>query len=134
MAGYPLLHSMVALQRGSHGRPFRRGNTLTNTVNGTAWASRLSSKLGYAVTDGEPYYTAGCTSPTQCVFPNAQIPKAPLSPVAVNTLRYIPVANGAATPGPTYSTSSFNSTLKDDEGSARISLATRFGSLFGYSF
>ena len=107
---------------------------LTNTVNGTAWASTLASKLGYAVSDGEPYYTAGCTSPTQCVFPNARIPTSALSPVAVNTMRYIPTANGMATSGPTYSTSSFNSTLRDDKGSARVDLTTRFGSLFGYYF
>jgi len=48
---------------------------LTNVVNGGYWANQLSQALGYPVTSGEPYYTAGCTSSSQCVFPNAQIPQ-----------------------------------------------------------
>ncbi len=43
----------------------------TNGVNGSSWASMLTSKLGYPVSQGEPYYTQGCTSSAQCVFPNA---------------------------------------------------------------
>jgi hypothetical protein len=107
---------------------------LTGTVNGNYWAGELSTKLGYPVTSGEPYYTPGCTSSAQCVFPNAVIPTSAMSPVALNTLQYIPVANGAATSGPTYSTSAYNSTLKDDKGSFRIDTTSRFGSLFGYYF
>ena len=47
---------------------------LTGAVSSDDWANWLSQKLGYAVSAGEPYYTAGCSSNTQCVFPNAQIP------------------------------------------------------------
>ena len=35
------------------------------------WASQLAQKLGYSVAAGEPYYSAGCTTTSQCVFPNA---------------------------------------------------------------
>ena len=45
-------------------------------VNGAYFASVLSQQLGYPVTNGEPYYTDGCVSPAQCVFPNAVIPQA----------------------------------------------------------
>src|SRR5579872_4530554 len=61
---------------------------LTGTVGGPWWASQLSSKLGYAVTPGEAYYTTGCTTTAQCVFPNAQIPNSAISPIAQNLLQY----------------------------------------------
>src|SRR5271167_4474817 len=48
--------------------------SLTGTVNGTAWANQLSEQLGQTVTAGEHYYVAGCTTPATCVFPNAQLP------------------------------------------------------------
>jgi hypothetical protein len=35
-------------------------NTLTGTVSGPYTASLLTSELGYAVSEGEPYYTPGC--------------------------------------------------------------------------
>ncbi len=63
-----------------------------------------------------------------------RIPLSAWSPVAVNTLKFIPVSNGNAASGPTYSTSAFNSTLKDDKGSVRLDTSTRWGSLFGYYF
>ena len=50
-------------------------NSLTGTVNGQHWADRLTQRLGYAVTPGEPYYTAGCASSAQCVLPGARIPQ-----------------------------------------------------------
>ena len=111
-----------------------QAGTLTGSVNGNYWASVLSTKLGYDVTPGEAYYTQGCTTSTQCVFPNAVIPTSALSPVAVNTLKYIPVANGSSASGPTYSTSAYNSNLTDDKGGFRVDTTTRYGSLFGYYF
>ena len=44
-------------------------------------------RLGYTVTDQEPYYTPGCTTNANCVFPNAVIPQNAWSPVAVNMLK-----------------------------------------------
>jgi hypothetical protein len=111
-----------------------QSGALYGSVYGQSWAQTLSSELGYAVQSGEPYYTAGCTSSAKCVFPNAVIPQRAWSPVAANTLKYIPVANGASASSPTYSTSAYNSTLSDNKGSGRIDLPTRYGALFGYYF
>src|SRR5579883_998371 len=36
-------------------------------VAGAALASQLQNSLGYPVSQGEPYYTPGCTTSTQCV-------------------------------------------------------------------
>lgn len=52
-----------------------RASQLTGTVSGPYWANQLSGKLGYAVSAGEPYYTPGCGSSSQCVFPGAVIPQ-----------------------------------------------------------
>ena len=49
-------------------------DSLTGTVNGEYWANLLSQRLGYHVSPGEQYYATGCTSSSQCVFPNATIP------------------------------------------------------------
>ncbi len=103
-------------------------------VTGAGWANTLSQKLGYTVTQGEPYYAFGCTDTSTCVFPNAVIPQSALSPVAVNTLKYIPSANATVNGGPGFSTSAVNQTLTDDKGSGRVDIPTRFGAVFGYYF
>jgi hypothetical protein len=103
-------------------------------VVGPYWASLLSSRLGYTVTQGEPYYSAGCTSSAVCVFPNAVIPQSAWDPVAVHTLQYIPAANTSQGGQPYYATSAFPQTLNDDKGGLRIDDKTSFGSLFGYYF
>jgi len=61
---------------------------LTGSVNGAGFANVLNQRmnLGNTIFDGEPYYFAGCTDPTHCVFPNASIPKSGWSPVAVSML------------------------------------------------
>jgi hypothetical protein len=109
----------------------------SGAVTGVGWAKQLSQTLGYPVTQGEPYYSFGCTpnSPVgTCVFPNAVIPKSAWSPVAVNMLKYIPQQNGFNNGGPSYSTSAFNQTLSDNKGSGRLDVPTRFGAVFGYYF
>jgi hypothetical protein len=111
-----------------------QAGALTGTVVGSGWANTLSQTLGYPVSQGENYYTPGCTDPGTCVFPNAAIPQSAMSPVAVNTLKYVPTANGVVNDTPNYSTSAFNETLKDDKGSGRIDVPTRFGAVFGYYF
>ncbi len=106
-------------------------------VVGSYWAGVLSTRLGYPVIAGEPYYTSGCTSnsvTTGCVFPNAVIPTSAWSPVAVQTLKYIPQPDETAVSGPVYQTSAFNGTLNDDKGGIRIDVNTHFGALFGYYF
>src|ERR1700691_1374967 len=73
----------------------QNGNSVPTTVNGSTWASQLSQKLGYGVGAGEPYYFPGCTSPAQCVLPNAMIPKYAWSAPAANLLKYIPAPNNS---------------------------------------
>jgi hypothetical protein len=66
------------------------GNSLTGTVTGQYWANLLSQELGYPVSPGEPYYTPGCSSSSQCVLPNSVIPvglvRAREEPVAIYSL------------------------------------------------
>ena len=110
-----------------------QADSLTGSVVGPNWANILSQRLGYTVTDGEPYYTPGCADPTTCVFPNAQIPQRAWSPAAAGLLPYVPSPN---TNNPTlnFSTSSFAQRLRDDKGSVRIDQNTRFGMISGYYF
>lgn len=101
-------------------------------VQGAYFANLLSQELGYPVTNGEPYYSAGCTDTATCVFPNAVIPANAISPVAQNMLKYIPAPN---VPGQdAYQTSAFNQTLTDNKGGIRVDTNTRYGALFGYYF
>jgi hypothetical protein len=101
--------------------------TLTGSVKGPAWAALLSSKLGRAVTPGEPYYTAACTP---CVFLGAVIPMAAWSEPAKNLLQYIPDPNS----GGNFSTSAFNQALRDDKGAIRLDGNSRWGMLTAYYF
>ncbi len=104
---------------------------LTGTVNGQFFANLLSQKLHYPVTAGEKYYTPGCTTPAQCVLPNAVIPQSAWSAPAQRLLQYIPLPNQ---PGNFFSTSAYNETLRDDKGSLRMDADTRWGNLLAYYF
>ena len=103
-------------------------SSLTGTVSGPGIASTLSKELGYTVTPSEPYYTSGCTSPSQCVFPNAVIPQSAFSAPSPGLMSYIPSAN---VPGG-FSTSAFNQDLRDDKWGVRIDANTRWGMIMGY--
>jgi len=105
--------------------------TLTGTVTGQNWANLLSNELSYTVTPGEPYYTPGCVSPTQCVLPNALIPMSAWSMPAQHLLQYIPQPNAGSN---AFSTSSANETLRDDKGSLRMDYNSQWGLLTGYYF
>jgi hypothetical protein len=106
-------------------------NQLMGTVSGPYWAQQLTQKLGYGVSAGEPYYTAGCSTPLQCVFPNAMIPQRAWSGPALNLLKYIPAPNVS---GNYFSTSAVDETLRDDKGAIRADASTRVGMLSGYYF
>src|SRR6202044_639359 len=106
-------------------------SSLTGTVTGQNWANLLSQKLGYAVSPGEPYYTAGCASSSQCVLPNAAIPTSAWSAPAKNLLQYIPPPNVGDT---NFATSDFNQTLRDDKGAYRLDYNSRWGLLSAYYF
>ena len=45
------------------------------TVTGSYWAQALSQRLGYGVSNGEPYSLPGCTLTSDCVFPGGVIPQ-----------------------------------------------------------
>ncbi|MFZ0795907.1 MAG: carboxypeptidase-like regulatory domain-containing protein, partial [Candidatus Korobacteraceae bacterium] len=103
---------------------------LTGKVSSTYWASQLSQKLGYQVSAGEPYYSAGCTSSTQCVFPNAKIPTSIWSAPAKALLQYIPQPNIGSN---LFSDSAENETLGDSKAAARFDVNTlRFGNISAY--
>ena len=106
-------------------------NEMAGTVNGTNWASQLSSELGYPVTAGEAYYTQGCTQST-CVFPGAQIPKSIFSPIANNILKLnaIPSPND----GSFFSSSGYPERLRDDKTSGRVDANSGLGLMSAYYF
>ena len=111
------------------------GNSLlTGTVGGPYFASLLTQKLGYTITQGEPYYFSGCSQTDaqsgQCVFGNAQIPQSAWSVPAQRMLQYIPAPNNANG----FATSAYNQTVRDDKAGGRIDANTRWGLLSAYYF
>jgi hypothetical protein len=108
-----------------------QASILTGAVSGPYFASLLTQELGYAVTNGEAYYTAGCTASTQCVFPNAVIPQSAWSAPAKNLLQYIPSPNVGSNE---FSSSAYSQTVRDDKGSARVDANSRLGQLSAYYF
>lgn len=106
-------------------------SSLTGNVSGAGWAQILTNRLGYAVSQGEPYYQPGCTTAQACVFPNAQIPTSAFSAPAQHLLQYIPQPNLSAN---TFATSSYAQTLRDDKGALRLDQSSRVGQLALYGF
>ncbi|HVH85386.1 MAG TPA: carboxypeptidase regulatory-like domain-containing protein, partial [Terriglobales bacterium] len=87
---------------------FTDSPAFSGTVNGTYLAQLLSSRLGTAVTVGEPYSQ---------VFPGNVIPQSAWGPTAQLMMRYIPVPNQGTSQ---FSTGAHNLTINDDKGAARI--------------
>src|SRR5208337_4517560 len=79
---------------------------LTGNVTGAFWANTLAQELGYPVSAGEAYYTSGCSTTSQCVFPGAVIPQSAISAPAKYLLKYIPSPNVGAD----YSSSAYKET------------------------
>jgi hypothetical protein len=107
---------------------------LTGTVNGTSWASALSSELGYPVANGENYYAPGCTDPSVCVFPNATIPSSAISAPSQALLKYLPPPTTSIDGQPYFESSAYNDVLRDDKGGVRVDGSSRFGMLSAYYF
>jgi carboxypeptidase family protein len=110
-------------------------SALTGSVQGSAWAQTLTSRLGYPVTANEPYFFAGCTSTANCVLPNAQLPPALFSPAAKGLLPFVPMPlNPSSQPGgPNFNTTAAEQRLRDDKGGIRIDQNTaQFGTISGY--
>ena len=107
---------------------------MSGSVSSAFWADTLAKRLGYAVTAGEPYYTAGCTQSTDCVFPNAVIPQIAWSPASTKLLAYIPDPNVSNNDKFNFSTSAFARRLGDNKGGIRVDGNSRFGMLSAYYF
>lgn len=106
-------------------------SVINGRVSGPYTATLLSRQLGYAVTQGEPYYTPGCTTAQACVLPNATIPQNVWSAPARHLLPYIPTPDIGSN---LFSTSASAETVRDDKGAGRIDAGSRFGQLSGYYF
>jgi hypothetical protein len=106
--------------------------SLTGKVNGASLAQTLSSRLGYLVNNGESFYAPGCTSNTQCVFPNAIIPQQAFGLPATKMLQFIPSPNVG---GNQFSSGAEKRRTNDDKGSARIDAnTTKYGNFSAYYF
>jgi hypothetical protein len=92
--------------------------TVPTTVDGPYWAQVLSQRLGYAVTQGEPYSTPNCT-PATCVFPGGVIPQTAWATPTAHILPYIPLPTGS---GETlnYSNNSGRNIVNDNKIGERI--------------
>ena len=111
---------------------------LTGTVDGgqsntcatcVGWPQRLSQRLGYTVTNGEPYWAAGCDTLLDaqngvCVFPGGVIPQSAWSPAAIGTIKYIPQPNLNPAIG-TYSSNSERDTVSDNKIGERVDFNNR---------
>ncbi len=95
----------------------------TATANGTM-DQVLSQRLGYAVTPGEPYWMPGCTSSTQCVFPNQVIPQTAWSSAAKGTLNFIPTPTLTSQGRPFYYNNSQRRNSGDNTYETRLDLNT----------
>ncbi len=120
--------------------PLVNGVPTPTLVNGAAWASQLAVQLGQPagtfVAGVTPYYTTGCTSFSECVFPNAQLATTDFNPISNNLLKYILPANGPINSNGTgvYSTSSGAINVTDNKFSGRADANSRFGLLTGYFY
>jgi Carboxypeptidase regulatory-like domain/TonB dependent receptor len=130
-----LLGEAQLFETGCNGGPC----TVSSCVNvSTCLATQLSNSLSNAtgspvtVSPGEPYYTAGCTSYANCVFPNAVFPMNAWSAPAQHLLQYIPAPNIG---GSVFATGSASEIVRDDKFSIRADTGTtRWGQISGYYF
>ncbi|MGB7434077.1 MAG: TonB-dependent receptor [Candidatus Acidiferrum sp.] len=97
---------------------------LSGTIDGPYWASVLSQRLGYTVTQGEIYSSPTCTStnaasPTGCVFPGGVIPQSAWSTPAAKILPYIPAPTLAGSVN-NYENNSGRNIVDDDKIGERV--------------
>jgi hypothetical protein len=101
----------------------RAGNfdpsTLTGSIDGPYWAQVLSQRLGYAVTQNEPYSFVGCASTAQCVFPGGVIPQSAWDTPTSHILAYIPSPTLAGDVN-NYSNNSQRSSINDNKIGERV--------------
>ncbi|HXW89920.1 MAG TPA: carboxypeptidase regulatory-like domain-containing protein [Terriglobales bacterium] len=107
-------------------------SVLTGTVDGIAggtcpacgWPTELSTRLGYPVSNGEPYSFPGCASTSQCVFPGGVIPQKAWAPPAKGLFAYIPAPNVDPAAG-TYSNNSQKNWIHDNKIGERVDFNNR---------
>ena len=83
------------------------------------WAQVLSQRLGYTVTNGEPYSFAGCTLTSNCVFPGGVIPQNAWSKPSIGILPFIPVGNVDPSCG-LFADNSQKNRIQDDKAAQRV--------------
>jgi hypothetical protein len=94
---------------------FLDANGNPQTVKGNYWAQTLSARLGYPVSNGEPY--SGCSSTATCVFPGGVIPQRAFAAPAVGILPYIPTSNAG---DGLFADSSQKNNVRDDKIGQRV--------------
>jgi hypothetical protein len=115
-------------------------STGPTVVTGPAWAAQLQTQLNNPnIVAGEtPYYFPGCTSNTQCVFPNAQLSPSAFNPISSKLLQYIlPASAGSvnSTSGTgQYLNSSESTNLNDNKFSGRLDANSSIGLLTAYYY
>jgi hypothetical protein len=100
------------------------GDPIPTTVDGAYWAQVLTQRLGYTVSQNEPYSVAGCSTAADaqagvCVFPGGVIPQAAFAkPVA----SYLPLIPAPTLPGDfdNYSNNSQKNVTNDNKYGERV--------------
>ncbi len=106
--------------------------SVPTTVNGPYLAQILSTRLGYSVSQSEPFYVQGCDSSSLCVFPNALIPQRAWGNAPAHMLQYIPMPNLGANE---FSSGAAKYTIDDNKASGRLDFnSNRYGASSIYYF
>ena len=102
---------------------FGSAAAFTGKVNGAYLAQLLTQRLGYTVTQGEPFSQ---------VFPTGVVPQQAWGPTASKMLPYIPMPNVGANQ---FSSGAYKETINDNKGSTRLDFnSPRFGTSSIYYF
>jgi hypothetical protein len=122
----------LANRAGNFSDPTHKGTVnLTGSVKGAFLAQTLTSRLGYQVNNGEPFYTPNCTVST-CVFPGQVIPQNAFALPATRMLQNIPAPN---TSSGQFSSGTEKQRINDNKGAERIDInSMRYGSFSFYYF
>ena len=102
---------------------FGSASAFTGTVNGPYLAQVLTQRLGYPVTQNEPFAQ---------VFPGGQIPMRAWGAAPTQMLQYIPKPNVGLDQ---FSTGAYSRTINDNKAAGRVDFnSTRYGTSSIYYF
>jgi Carboxypeptidase regulatory-like domain len=96
---------------------FGSASAFTGTVNGPYLAQILTQRLGYSVTQGEPFAQ---------VFPNGIVPQNAWGAAPTRTLQYIPMPNVGLNQ---FSTGAYKERINDNKAAGRVDFSTRLASV-----